>query len=99
MQVKDLIRGTIWLPGSDWDPNRQPKISVLLPTFRRGKSGLFRRCVNSVLSQTLEDLELIIVDDASTDGTADQIAEFQKRDRRVSCLRHSSNIGLPAISE
>lgn len=99
MKVKDLIKDTVWIPGSDYDDNKKPKISVLLPTFRRGKSGLFRRCVESILEQTLEDIEIIVVDDASTDGTADQIAEFQKKDGRVSCLRHVKNVGLPAISE
>jgi glycosyltransferase involved in cell wall biosynthesis len=99
MLVKDLVRDTIWTPGKDYDPSHKPKISVLLPTFRRGKSGLFRRCVDSILSQTLEDIELIIIDDASTDGTADQIAEYLAKDGRVSCLRHPKNIGLPAISE
>lgn len=99
MLVKDLVRDTIWMPGTDYDPSHKPKISVLLPTFRRGKSGLFRRCVDSILSQTLKDIELIIIDDASTDGTADQIAEYLAKDGRVSCLRHPKNIGLPAISE
>lgn len=99
MQVKDLIADTVWIPGSDYDPATKPKVSVLLPTFRRGKSGLFQRCVRSILSQTLHDIELIIIDDASTDGTAEQIEHFMQNDGRVSCLRHSANIGLPAISE
>ncbi|OAJ51517.1 hypothetical protein A6V36_15950 [Paraburkholderia ginsengiterrae] len=99
MLVKDLVRDTIWMPGKDYDPSHKPQISVLLPTFRRGKSGLFRRCVESILAQTLEDIELIIIDDASTDGTADQIAEYLANDSRVGCLRHPKNIGLPAISE
>ena len=99
MRVKDLIGDTVWIPGADYKGHVKPQISVLLPTFRRGKSGLFRRAVESILSQTLSDIEVIIIDDASTDGTADQIAEFQRRDGRVSCLRHPKNIGLPAISE
>jgi glycosyltransferase involved in cell wall biosynthesis len=99
MLVKDLIRDTIWTPGKDYDPSHKPKISVLLPAFRRAKSGLFRRCVESILSQTLQDIELIIIDDASTDGTADQTREFMQKDGRVSSLRHPKNIGLPAISE
>lgn len=99
MKVKDLVRDTIWIPGSGYAEDRKPAVSVLLPTFRRGASGLFRKAVESVLNQTLQDIELIIVDDASTDGTADQIAEFMQRDGRVSCLRHPRNIGLPAISE
>lgn len=99
MKVKDLIGGTVWTPGRDYSANHKPAVSVLLPTFRRAKSGLFRRAVQSVLDQTLSNIELIIVDDASTDGTADQIREFMDRDGRVSCLTHSRNIGLPAISE
>lgn len=99
MKVKDLVRDTIWIPGSAYSEKVTPKISVLLPTFRRGKSGMFRRAVKAVLDQSLTDLELIIVDDASTDGTADQIAEFMLQDGRVSCLRHTKNIGLPAVSE
>lgn len=99
MKVKDLIRDTVWIPGSGYSEDHKPAISVLLPTFRRGTSGLFRKAVESILNQTLRDIELIIVDDASTDGTADQIAEFMARDGRVSCLRHPHNIGLPAVSE
>jgi glycosyltransferase involved in cell wall biosynthesis len=99
MKVRDLIKGTAWTPGVDYLPGRKPAISILLPTFRRGASGLFRKAVESVLNQTLKDIELIIVDDASTDGTAEQIAEFMQADGRISCLRHAHNIGLPAISE
>jgi len=99
MKVKDLIADTLWLPGSGYSDDHKPAVSVLLPTFRRGASGLFRRTVESVLNQTLDDIELIIVDDASVDGTADQIAEFMHLDGRVSCLRHPRNIGLPAVSE
>jgi len=99
MKVKELIRTTVWMPGRGYDASKKPKVSVLLPTFRRGKSGLFRRCVKSILAQTLEDIELIIIDDGSTDGTAEQIEDFQDLDGRVSCLRHTKNIGLPAVSE
>ncbi|MEE9676824.1 glycosyltransferase [Pseudomonas moraviensis] len=99
MKVRDLIRETQWMPGSSYAEETRPLVSVLLPTFRRAKSGKFRSAIESVLSQTLTDLELIIVDDASTDGSAEIIAEFMARDSRVSCLRHIKNIGLPAISE
>jgi glycosyltransferase involved in cell wall biosynthesis len=99
MKVKDLIRETQWIPGSSYVDGSRPIVSVLLPTFRRAKSGKFRKAIESVLNQTLNELELIIVDDASTDGSAEIIAEFMEKDGRVSCLRHIENIGLPAISE
>lgn len=57
------------------------------------------RAVRSVLAQRDVNLELIIVDDASVDGTAALVSALMQQDPRVSCLKHSVNIGLPAISE
>lgn len=99
MRVRDIIGGhSKWIPSQDYDVSN-PEVSVLLPTFRRAKSGLFEAAVQSVLNQDFRNLELIIIDDASTDGTADLIAHFMKNDPRVSCIRHEYNVGLPAISE
>ncbi|GJE14955.1 glycosyltransferase family 2 protein [Methylobacterium longum] len=97
MRVRDLIAATEWHPSPR--RNARPVLSVLLPTFRRGSDGMFRKAARSVLSQTMEDLELIIVDDASTDGTLEQVRALMETDDRVSLLRHPRNIGLPAVSE
>ena len=48
MKVKDLIRDTVWMPGTDYRPDAKPSVSVLLPTFRRGASGSFRKAGRSV---------------------------------------------------
>jgi cell division protein FtsB len=98
MKVKDLIAHTQWSPGRDYTATK-PAVSVLMPTFRRGSDGTFWRAAHSVLGQSLTDLELILVDDGSRDGTADQIAELMRQDGRVSVLTHPENIGLPAIAE
>jgi hypothetical protein len=98
MKVKDIIAASQWRPSRRYGVDR-PRVSVLLPTFCRGQSGLFLRSARSVLDQSLAELELIIVDDASTDGTAGQIAELMAQDERVSLLRHPRNVGLPAVSE
>lgn len=98
MKVGEIIAQTEWMPSQRYGADT-PRISVLLPTFRRCSSGLFLKAATSVLNQSVEDLELIIIDDGSTDGTADQISELMQRDARVSCLRHPRNVGLPAISE
>lgn len=99
MRVKEILQdASIWYPSED-SKSATPIVSVLLPTWARAKSGLFEQAVQSVLAQTIKELELIIVDDCSVDGTFELIKEFMRNDPRVSCIRHSYNIGLPAISE
>ena len=99
MKVKEILQdNSEWLKNRDYE-NQKPVVSVLLPTFKRAKDGYFEKAVQSVLNQTFNDLELIIIDDASTDGTKDLIEYFMKIDSRVHCIKHKQNIGLPAISE
>lgn len=97
MKVKELIRDSVWIPGGDYGRGKV-EISVILPTFRRFKSGLFEQCVDSILAQSLTDIELILVDDCSFDGTFERIARYMAADGRVSCIRHARNVGLPAVS-
>ena len=97
IRVKDIIKdNSIWLPSQDY--NEKKKLSILMPTYGRGKNGFFKRAVKSYIEQTFKDTELIIVDDANTDGTSEQIDEFMKEDKRISCIRHKENMGLPAVS-
>lgn len=97
IRVKDIIKdNSIWLPSQDY--NEKKKLSILMPTYGRGKNGFFKRAVTSYIEQTFKDTELIIIDDANTDGTSEQIDEFMKNDKRISCIRHKKNMGLPSIS-
>ena len=99
MKVKDLINNSVWMPSSSYCDMRPPEISIFLPTYRRFECGLFNRCVNSLLAQSVTDFELIIIDDFSYDGTFNRIKKYMEQDSRISCIRHTQNIGLPAISE
>ncbi|MDJ0508873.1 MAG: glycosyltransferase family 2 protein [Crocosphaera sp.] len=65
------------------------KVSVCIPTYNR--SHYLKYAVNTVLSQTYSDFELIICDDGSPDNTPDVVAEF--KDSRIRYIRHEKNIG------
>jgi glycosyltransferase involved in cell wall biosynthesis len=69
-----------------------PKVSVLSPTYRH--AAYIGDCIQSVLDQTEQDWEMIIVDDGSDDGTADIAESFQ--DSRIVVLRrkHEGVSGL-----
>lgn len=69
-----------------------PTVSVVLPTQNRAE--MLKRAVESVLAQTYQDLELVIVDDGSTDDTDEVIASFQ--DPRIRVLRHQKARGASA---
>lgn len=71
---------------------QSPKVSAIITTYNR--ASLLPRAVNSVLSQTLEDYEVIIVDDASSDDTQQVIAGFN--DPRIRSFRHEVNRGQSA---
>jgi glycosyltransferase involved in cell wall biosynthesis len=58
-----------------------PRVSVLMPVFNGGP--YLAAAIESVQAQTFEDFELVIVDDGSTDGSAEKIADFAARDRRI----------------
>ncbi len=72
-------------------PKEDPKVSVIIPTYNR--AHLVGRAIQSVLNQTFKDFELIVVDDGSTDNTDDIIKEFQKKDDRITYLKHKKNKG------
>ncbi|TIP40918.1 MAG: glycosyltransferase [Mesorhizobium sp.] len=74
----------------------EPKVTVILPTFARA-DGLLQLSIESVLSQSYGDFELIIVDDGSRDGTADVLNEYHSADTRVVIHSYKYNSGLPAL--
>jgi glycosyltransferase involved in cell wall biosynthesis len=79
------------------DAPAAPAVSVILPTYQRRASGLLQRALDSVLRQSFADLELIVVDDGSVDGTRELVDALQREDSRVVHVRHDLNCGLPAL--
>ena len=70
-----------------------PQVSVIIPTYNR--AHLLSRAIKSVLNQTFQDFEIIIVDDASTDDTDKLVVSFH--DSRVRYIQHEKNHGGGAV--
>ena len=66
-------------------------ISIIIPVYKVEK--YLARCVDSVLSQTFSDFELILVDDGSPDKSPELCDEYAKKDSRVKVI-HKKNGGL-----
>ena len=72
----------------------QDKVSVVIPTYNQ--VNFARNTIESVLAQTYKNLEIVLADDCSTDGTIDILMEFAERDNRVKLLLSDNNQGIPA---
>ena len=67
------------------------KVSVIMPVYNSGE--YLQTAVDSILSQSLKDIELILVDDGSTDGSSEKCDEYAKKDKRVVVI-HQRNGGI-----
>ena len=70
-------------------PEKKPTVSVIIPTYNR--AHLISRAIKSVLNQTYQDFEVIVVDDGSTDNTEKIVKSFN--DSRIRYIRHEMNRG------
>src|SRR6266481_7201740 len=77
--VSDIMEGRLCMP----------KVSVIIPTHNRAE--FLRSAITSVLNQTYQNFEIIVVDDASTDKTREIITSFD--DQRIKYIRHEVNKG------
>ncbi|MBI2594656.1 MAG: glycosyltransferase, partial [Candidatus Colwellbacteria bacterium] len=71
---------------------KHPLVSVVMAT--RNRAGLLEESVQSILRQTYLSFEFLIVDDASSDATADVLQKYAVKDLRMRVLRNDLNIGL-----
>lgn len=73
-------------------PAGSPRITIALPVYNGAET--LGPVIESVLGQTFTDLELLLSDNASTDGTEEVCRRYARADGRVSYHRHSENVGL-----
>ncbi|WP_051592764.1 glycosyltransferase [Thomasclavelia saccharogumia] len=64
------------------------KISIIVPVYNTGI--YLKKCINSLLNQTLRDIEIVLIDDGSTDESRDICDEYAKKDDRISVI-HKRN--------
>ncbi len=67
-----------------------PKISVIMPIYNT--QAYLRKCLDSIVNQTFKDIEIICVDDGSTDSSLEILKEYAKNDPRF-IIREQKNLG------
>ncbi len=70
---------------------KQPKISVIVPTYNR--SDFLCRCVDSILEQDYQNLEIIIINDCSTDNTSEVVKSKYGSNNKVIYIENETNLG------
>lgn len=72
--------------------NDKPKVSIIMTAYNSEKT--IEACIDSIISQTYNDWEFIINDDASTDKTSIILSEYKKKDPRIKVIRNVQNGGI-----
>lgn len=72
--------------------NRNKKISVIIPTYNAQET--VARAIESVLNQTYDDYEIIVIDDASSDGTCAVVSAFLNEHKCIKLLKNTGNKGV-----
>ncbi len=73
---------------------KAPYFSILIPAYNKERE--IRRCLSSILNQTYENIEVILVDDGSSDGTKDVVESYTRRDTRFKYIKSEENQSLLA---
>ena len=70
------------------------KISIIVPVYNTEK--YLTKCLDSIISQTLNDIEIIIINDFSPDNSRDVIKKYQEKDSRITFIDKQKNEGVGA---
>ena len=68
-----------------------PKISIIITVYNSSK--FLKKCLDSIINQSLKDIEIICVDDCSTDNSLEILQEYAKNDDRIILLQQEKNQG------
>ena len=70
---------------------KSPKISIIIPCYNTAE--YLPECLASINTQTLKDIEIICIDDKSTDNTLDMLKSYAKKDKRIRVIAKNTNDG------
>jgi len=73
-------------------------LSIIIPTYNE-KEYLLRQAIETMLNQTYQNIELIIIDDGCTDNTPEVLKEYMKQDNRLRVFRKERNTHFRTIAE
>jgi len=69
-----------------------PKVSIIIPVYNVEK--FLRECLDSVVNQTLKDIEIICINDCSPDNSLKILEEYASKDNRIKIIDNETNLGL-----
>lgn len=69
-----------------------PTVSIIVPCYN--VSAYLKRCLDRLIGQTLSDIEIICIDDKSTDGTLQILQKYAQSDNRIILIQHDKNTGV-----
>ncbi len=70
---------------------KTPLVSVIMAAFNVGDPSILELAIESIVRQDMDDWELLICDDGSTDGTYERLLEWERRDGRIRVLKNEAN--------
>lgn len=96
---RDALKMELWsrnLDNSNFDERKQEMelVSIIIPAYNTDK--YIGRCIKSCISQLYKELEIIIIDDASSDNTLAIIKDYMVVDSRIRLIKHEKNLGQSA---
>jgi hypothetical protein len=78
-------------------PSPVPHVSIITPTCNHER--FIAACLESVLAQDFKSWEMVVIDDASRDGTADIVQAYACKDSRIRLIRHETNWGIKRLAD
>ena len=80
-----------------------PKVSIIVPVYNTEK--YLAQCLDSIINQSLKDIEILCVDDGSTDSSPEILKEYAKKDSRIRIIQkpnagygNSMNLGIKELT-